>query len=142
MGGGGGGSEGEPEFQIAPIIDVLLTLLVFFMSITTSQVEAVDRSITLPVAPDANERKPEPNQAIINIAWDNKEQKSKISFKGKPYEEMEDLNTALEGEKAAKPGITLLIRADQMLPAKEVQKVMQASAMAGIDKIGYSTHNH
>ena len=36
MAGGGGGAEGEPEFQIAPMIDVLLVLLIFFMSITTT----------------------------------------------------------------------------------------------------------
>ena len=36
MGGGGGGGDGEPEFQIAPMIDVLLVLLIFFMSITTA----------------------------------------------------------------------------------------------------------
>ncbi|RYD36183.1 MAG: biopolymer transporter ExbD, partial [Verrucomicrobiaceae bacterium] len=31
MAGGGGGGDGEPEFQIAPMIDVLLVLLVFFV---------------------------------------------------------------------------------------------------------------
>ena len=35
MAGGGGGGEGEPEFQIAPMIDVLLVLLIFFMVSTT-----------------------------------------------------------------------------------------------------------
>ena len=38
MAGGGGGGEGEPEFQIAPMVDVLLVLLIFFMSITSAQV--------------------------------------------------------------------------------------------------------
>ena len=38
MGGGGGGGDGDPEFQIAPMIDVLLVLLIFFMSITSAQV--------------------------------------------------------------------------------------------------------
>ena len=49
MAGGGGGSEqGEPEFQVAPMIDVLLTILVFFMTITSAQVLKVDKSIQLP----------------------------------------------------------------------------------------------
>ena len=43
-GGGGGGESGEPEFQIAPMIDVLLTLLIFFMSVTTAEVVHVDDS--------------------------------------------------------------------------------------------------
>ena len=44
---------GEPEFQIAPMIDVLLVLLVFFMSITSAEVLKVDKNIRLPVSPNA-----------------------------------------------------------------------------------------
>ena len=51
MAGGGGGSEqGEPEFQVAPMIDVLLVILVFFMTITSTQVLKVDKTISLPIA--------------------------------------------------------------------------------------------
>ena len=56
MAGGGGSSDGEPEFQVAPMVDVLLTILVFFMMITSAQVLKVDKTITLPVAPDALKR--------------------------------------------------------------------------------------
>ena len=57
MAGGGGGSEsGEPEFQVAPMIDVLLTILVFFMTITSAQVLKVDKSIQLPIAKDAQKK--------------------------------------------------------------------------------------
>ena len=56
MAGGGGGGEGEPEFQVAPMIDVLLVLLIFFMSITSSQVLKVDKNISLPVASNGVKR--------------------------------------------------------------------------------------
>ena len=44
------GDGDEPEFQIAPMIDVLLVLLIFFMSITTLRVERMDKTVNLPVA--------------------------------------------------------------------------------------------
>ena len=42
--------EEDPEFQIAPMIDILLVLLVFFMSIATDQVLQVNKEVVLPVA--------------------------------------------------------------------------------------------
>ena len=41
--------EEDPEFQIAPMIDILLVLLVFFMSIATDQVLQVNKEVVLPV---------------------------------------------------------------------------------------------
>jgi biopolymer transport protein ExbD len=72
-GGGGGGESGEPEFQIAPMIDVLLVLLIFFMCITSAEVLKVDKEITLPVSPNAKERDPEmaKHEIAINVRWDD-----------------------------------------------------------------------
>jgi biopolymer transport protein ExbD len=42
--------EADPEFQIAPMIDILLVLLVFFMSISSTEVLQSNKDIRLPVA--------------------------------------------------------------------------------------------
>ena len=67
-----GGGNGEPEFQIAPMLDVLFVLLIFFMSISTSQMLKIDSSINLPVA--ANGEQPDPKTkakaVLFNVGWD------------------------------------------------------------------------
>jgi biopolymer transport protein ExbD len=141
MGGGGGGGEGEPEFQIAPMIDVLLTLLIFFMSITTAQVEAVDKNIRLPVAPDAKQRTPDKNQIIVNVKWNNESQKAAFMLDGSKFEDAEELKNALEAKKVGRPAPEVLIRGDRDLQAKEIQKVMNCAAQAGIDNIAFLTVN-
>ena len=70
MAGGGGGGDGEPEFQVAPMIDVLLVLLIFFMSITSAQVLKVDKNISLPVAAHGKKRDDKAAAGLINISWD------------------------------------------------------------------------
>lgn len=49
--------EAEPEFQIAPMIDILLVLLVFFMTISTTEVLQRTSNIILPVAKDGKQTK-------------------------------------------------------------------------------------
>jgi hypothetical protein len=60
--------EADPEFQIAPMIDILLVLLVFFMSISSTEVLQSNKDIRLPVAKDAKDAKENPGQIIVNLA--------------------------------------------------------------------------
>jgi len=50
--------EEDPEFQIAPMIDILLVLLVFFMSISSTEVLQTNDQVKLPIAKDASTKKP------------------------------------------------------------------------------------
>ena len=45
--------EEDPEFQIAPMIDILLVLLVFFMAISSTEVLQTNDKVRLPVAKEA-----------------------------------------------------------------------------------------
>ncbi len=142
MGGGGGGTEsGEPDFQIAPMIDVLLVLLIFFMSITSAQVLQIDKDIQLPVAGDAKKKeKNQMNEAALNIRW--KANKATVMFENTEYDNNFDpLIRILETRKNSNRDYRVILRGDKRLPAVEIQRVMTLVAQAGIDDISFSTLN-
>ena len=145
MGGGGGSIEsGEPEFQVAPMIDCLLVLLIFFMSITTTSVLKIDESIVLPVAPDAKEpEKKEVQQGALNVRWDPKTQKGVFTFDTKEYNsgDVDELVNILRNRKETIPGYSIIIRGDHRLPAVEIQRTMGLLANAGFSDLSFSALN-
>ena len=116
MAGGGGGGDGEPEFQIAPMIDVLLVLLIFFMSITSAQVLKVDKKLTLPVSPHAKQLDPEmaKHDLPVNVRWINS--KATIVVDEKEYDDTAALTEYIQKKKEADPKLRILIRGDHALP--------------------------
>ena len=144
MASGGGSTEsGEPEFQIAPMIDVLLVLLIFFMSITTAEILKVDASITLPVSPSAKKHDPEmtKREVAINVRWDAKTSKATFLVEDKPFPNPPDMVAYLRGRLDAKPNLRALIRGDRLLPASEIQRVMDIVGQAGYSDIAFSASN-
>ena len=149
MAGGGGGGEGEPEFQVAPMIDVLLTILIFFMTITSAQVLKVDKSITLPLAPDALKKDNVRAETIINVRWKPDVKQAEFVVDDKVLS-LKDLADALKTAKAvgekkitagSNPTFRAVIRGDRELPAVQVSRAMNACAEAGISDIAFSSVN-
>jgi biopolymer transport protein ExbD len=143
MGGGGGSLEsGEPEFQIAPMIDCLLVLLIFFMSITTAEVLQIDADIQLPVASDAKKKeKTQTQEGALNLKWDVAKQKGVFNFMGRNYDDTLALVEMLRKTRENIPGYRIIIRGDQRLPAVEIQRAMSVLGSAGFDTITFSTLN-
>ena len=141
MAGGGGGGEGEPEFQVAPMVDVLLTILIFFMTITSAQVLKVDKSIVLPVAPNALKKDDSRAEAIINVRWNEAKQTAEYTFDDQPYPHPEDLVPILKQRGANNAKYRAVIRGDRNATADAVARVMNVCGSAGISDISFSTVN-
>jgi biopolymer transport protein ExbD len=144
MASGGAGTEsGEPEFQLAPMIDVLLVLLVFFMTITATEVLKIDQEIQLPVSPNAKKRDPEmsKHEIAINVRWNPGESKSLLLVDDRPYPTITDLIPYLQERRASDPKLRAVIRGDAMLPALEIQRVMNLVGESGIADISFSASN-
>ncbi len=130
------------------MIDVLLTILVFFMTITSAQVLKVDKSINLPVAKDAVKKDNSRSEAVVNVRW--KEKKARYVFDDRVYTQasslIQPLKTArLTAEKkvtgTANPTFRAVIRGDRDVPAMYVSQAMNACAEAGITDISFSAVN-
>lgn len=138
MAGGGGGNEGEPEFQIAPMIDVLLVLLIFFMSIAMTAVTRYDPSIQLPVAPDAMKKETSVGELVFNIAWHAADHQAVTTY-GDDVVNLDAIVPVLAAQKKADPQIRILIRSDALVPVHYVSAVVNAAAQAGITDITFAT---
>jgi len=133
-----GGGEGEPEFQIAPMIDVLLVLLIFFMSIATTAVSRYDPDIELPIAPDANKKQDSEGELVFNVAWRPKTQSAVTTYEEKAVN-LDDIVPSLIAHKKANPKVRVLIRSDALTPVRYISAVVEASAKAGISDVTFAT---
>ncbi len=123
------------------MIDVLLVMLVFFVAISTTQIDQVDTRVRVPVAPDSAERKPDPNQVLLNVIWKEKEQKVLLNYGGRDFDgQYEELVEMLQKRGGENPKFEIIIRADKDTPAKDVQAAISVASQATA-KVSFATVN-
>jgi biopolymer transport protein ExbD len=138
--------EEDPEFQIAPMIDILLVLLVFFMSIATDQVLQVNKEVVLPVAKVEQPTKT-PNEqrseVFVNVIWTIDNQ-GKVEVDGKGdtvgLDNLTDyVNKKREtAESAGISNFRVVIRADKRAKYQYVRGVMAAIGGAKVPNVIFS----
>ena len=143
MAGGGGGGDGEPEFQIAPMIDVLLVLLVFFVMITSAEVLKVDKNIKLPVSPNAKAREPEmtKHELAVNIRFDAKSNKGILVVDDRIFDNWQEVVPLLKGGLERDSKLRVVVRGDAAVPAGEIQRIMNLIGEAGVADIAFASSN-
>lgn len=130
--------EVEPEFQIAPMIDILLVLLVFFMSISSTEVLQSNQEVNLPVAKDAKAPKENPGQVIINVLNNPVTGETGIEVDEVRYDSPADLVQRLQSEIRNNPQVRVLIRADKNVLYEYTRSLLEAVGQAGIANVTFS----
>jgi biopolymer transport protein ExbD len=130
--------EADPEFQIAPMIDILLVLLVFFMSISSTEVLQSNKDIRLPVAKDAKDAKENPGQIIVNLAVNPINNAVGISVNEIDYPSPGDLIPVLQNHIEKNPMVRVLIRADKEVRYATMKSLLEAVGKAGIANVTFS----
>ncbi len=121
----------EPQLNLTPMIDVILTLIIFFMVATkfSEEERAVDLKLptaaqsSTPVAAAASPR-------IVNVQADGS-----ILLGTTPIS-IEDLTKQLAAARQQSPKIQVLVRGDRMTPHGRMADVYGAVRQAGIPDLG------
>jgi biopolymer transport protein ExbD len=137
--------EEDPEFQIAPMIDILLVLLVFFMTIATDQVMQVNQEVILPIAKDAEPPTKTPGAKVyVNVLW-NLDGTGKIEVDTKGEVDLAGLTEYItkkreQFEATGRPAneFEVIIRADKRARYQYVRTVMVAVGQAKVPKVIFS----
>jgi biopolymer transport protein ExbD len=134
--------DGDPEFQVAPMVDVLLVLMLFFMAITSTEVLKKDKNLQLADAKNAKpaDKSEHKNEIVVNVGWDGINSVASLSMDGIPYPSASDpaLQAALATEHQRNPAAYVLIRADKNTEYSNISDLMTTCAGAGIGTVTFA----
>jgi len=134
------GGEEEPEFQVAPMVDVLLVLLMFFTATTTTEVKSQIADLTLPDAQEAKDREKGQGQFTINInKMGGVEAQGKTDLGEAALANM--IKRDFDSVKKLDPNASyrVLVRADKDLGWEKTKVVLKAAAAAGVGNVVFAT---
>lgn len=117
------------EINIVPLIDLVLTVLFFYMVVSPMMSRGLD--VNLPRS-SSNTIKPE-ERVVLTVT------KDQALFVEKERVEAGKLEGILRNIRKQKPQINVYLRADKDAPYGAVVQVMDAVKRAGIDRLGMVT---
>jgi len=129
------GLRGEVHFQMAPLIDVVFLLLIFFITVTTfHQTEQVD--MILAYAKSAKEYKKTQATMVVNVTTNGLIVSGSYTFYTK-----DELQSFMQSvvDIRGHTNFKVSIRADQNARMKEIKDVYRAAAHVGLTRISLVT---
>jgi biopolymer transport protein ExbD len=142
MGGGGGSEEGDFGFQIAPMVDVVFVLLLFFMALAGANQKEGFLTISLPSQAAAGSDSP-----IIPIVVDinntgqvfiNGVQRGGGAADKELQQLTDDLTREMEKGRAAGKTDPVIIRPQPDTPHEHVINVLNSCRKARVENLSFS----
>ncbi len=124
----------DPEINFIPLIDVLLVIIIFLVVSTTFS-KFSELKINLPVV-EANQSKQKEGFITIIIT---REGKYSVNEKSMESTDFDDLVSIIKEAAQGKSDTSIIINADALTTHQAVVNVMEASRLAGLNKITFST---
>ena len=132
------GKAKEPlEINLVPMIDVMLVILIFLM-ITTTYSKYTELQINLPSA-QAERQLERPNEISILV---NAQGQYVVNRNAVPFRSVEQLAGELRRASAQMQDPVVVISADANATHQAVIRVMEASRLAGLAQITFTTQSN
>ena len=131
------GKEKEPlEINLVPMIDVMLVILIFLM-ITTTYSKYTELHINLPAA-QAERQLERANEVTVLV---NAQGQYVVNKSAVPFRAVEQLADELRKAGAGLKEPVVVITADAAATHQSVIRVMEASRLAGLSQITFTTQS-
>lgn len=120
-------------FQIIPIVDVILLLLIFFVSTWTYAQWETELNITVPTAKEVTKTPRTPGEIIINVG-----KTGEVVLNRKTLAD-EELRSVLARIAKQFPDQPVIVRGDETTPYKFIVRVLDICRQADIWNVAFAT---
>ena len=120
-------------FQIAPMVDILLVLLCFFIVTWSFALKENELDVKVPSAENAKEQVSMMNQTVVNVKADGT-----VILNRKPIS-LPELSVKLKELSALFPDYAIIVRGDRTVAFQHIADVLDTCREANIWNVAFAT---
>ena len=123
----------HPGIQLAPLVDVLMLLLIFFLLTWNAARNENELDVKVPKASAAKEKMAPPGDVVVNVRNDGSVIVNRRTMNGT------ELNDLLQNLVKLYPDQAVVIRGDEGGAYKNVVNVLNICSEAGVTNVAFAT---